>query len=99
MSWNREHTFTRDDGETEVEVEVVINSPGHSGNGWDDPGEGPEVEVPDRALLIVRGEGGKWETSDEVVELTEAEVERFEREFCEDGSNFDFLDDGPDDDR
>lgn len=81
--------FTLDDGETEVEVNFSVASWGSAGNGWDDPGEGPEIEV-DGAVLT---------GTDTPVDLTQGEIDRFTTEVCENIA--DYEDDGldPDDER
>lgn len=87
-------TATRDDRETEVEVEVEIKvhtwgcsahmgSMSYAGH----PAEGPEVEIIDCWLLA--------DTNDKDaprVELTDAERERIEIEFCENPPEPDYDD-------
>jgi len=87
MSWDRTQYFMRDDEETEVEVSFAIHSPGEPGNGWDDPGSGPEVEVT----------GAVAANTGHPVQLTAAEVERIEQALCEDPDLCDFLDEQPGD--
>lgn len=82
----RTRIFTLTDGETEVDVEFTIASFGYPSNGWDDAGEGPEIEV-DGAVLT---------GTDTPVELTQGEIDRFTTEVCENIA--DYEDDGPDDD-
>ena len=86
MSKEFTRVFTREDRETEIEVEFSINSFGCPSNGWDEPGEGPDLDI-GRAVLI---------GTDEVVDLTPEEINRFHDEVCENIA--DYEDDGPDDD-
>ena len=79
--------YTRDDGETEVEVEFEVYSWGcaaHMGSMTyaGHPAEGPEISLVAARLL-----------SEEKIELTEAEIERFEQEFCENPPEFDYGED------
>ncbi len=85
-------TAIRDDGETEVTVEIAVNSWGSPAQTYGppescDPGEGMEVEIIDC-----------WLTADDHkadaprVELTDAERDRIELEFLENPPE----DDGPD---
>lgn len=78
--------FTLDDGETEVEVNFSVASWGSAGNGWDDPGEGPEIEVDEGTIV----------GTDDVVQLTQAEIDRFTDEVSENID--DYADQGEDDD-
>lgn len=94
MAWQRSSPFVRDDDETEIEVEYTIESTGYAGNGWDDPGCGPELSI-DRAWILIKQPGGSYVDGD-FVELTEAERERIEQSLMDDPDLLDFLDDGPD---
>ena len=67
---------TRDDG-TEIQVEIEVEFWGCSAT-WDDPAEGMECFVKNAWLLDQSGDRGA-----ESVDLTPAERERIEIEFCE----------------
>lgn len=86
MSKEFTRVFLRDDKETEVEVNFGIASFGCPSNGWDEPGEGPEIEIGTATLI----------GTDETVDLTDAESSRFHDEVSENIA--DYEDDGPDDD-
>lgn len=79
-----EHAFVRDDGETEIEVAYDVPYAGYPSNGWDDAGDGPEIEVGQAVLL----------GTVQVVELTDGERARIETEIAENPDWW--LDDGPD---
>lgn len=76
-------SFTRDDREAEVEVEIIVNSWG-APQSWDCPAEPMECE-----FSVATDESGAR------VDLTEKEMERAELEFYEDPPEVDY---GPDDD-
>jgi hypothetical protein len=82
-------TFARvavlDDHETEIEVEIQVNSWGcsaHMGsmNYPGHPAEGPEVEIIDAWLL---SDANRTDAPSILDKLTDAERERIETEFCE----------------
>lgn len=87
MTWEIERHVMLADGETEVLVSVTIISPGEVSNGWDDPGSGPEIEI--TSVRLSRTE--------ELMELTAAELERIEEKLCADPDLCDFLDEQPGD--
>lgn len=73
-------THLRDDKETEVEVEIVVEGWGSSGSYWEPP-EGMEIYL-DKANLL----------DGTAVTLTEAEVERIELDFHENPPEQDYPD-------
>lgn len=84
---------TRDDGETEVTVEIEVITWGSPAQTYGppescDPGEGMEVEIIDCWLLA-----DDHKKDAPRVELTEAERDRIELEFLENPPE---ADDGPD---
>jgi hypothetical protein len=91
------HTAMRDDLETEIIVEITVNSWGTSPQTSGppeicDPGDPMEVEVGDAWLL---SEFEKTDLDPPKITLTDAERERIEAEFCEDPPE---QDNGYDDD-
>ena len=93
MAGSFSRSFTRDDGETEVEITFSF-TPGSAPSGLSgppehyDPGSGPEIDI--EAVRL----DPDPDPSAPDVELTEAEIERFETWVAE--NEDDFLDDGPD---
>lgn len=85
----------RDDGETDIGVEIKVHTwgcdahmgsmsyPGH-------PAEGPEVEIIDAWLLE---EANLPKAPSILASLTDAERERIETEFCENPPEADYGDD------
>lgn len=73
-------THLRDDQETEVEVDIVVEGWGSAGSYWEPP-EGMEMYLDKAALL-----------DGTPVTLTDAEVERMEKEFCENPPEQDYDD-------
>lgn len=82
--------FTRDDQETEVEVDFTVNG-GSAPSGLFglpedyDPGEPPEVVIEDVWLVADRD---KPRAQGATVTLTDAESERFEQEVLEDPDTY-----------
>jgi hypothetical protein len=86
--------FMRDDGETEVEIDYTLHGgsapSGLFGPPEDyDPGSPPEVTVEAVWLVSERDQNEAVTT----IELTDAEIERFEAEVIEDPATWEPADD------
>lgn len=81
-------TYTRDDGATEVTVELVVDDWGSAPSGLSGP---PENYDPGSGMEVYINKAWNEETG-EPVELTDAERSRMEEAFCADPPEADYPD-------